>query len=238
MIATGTAIALGLSAAAGLAGSVISSRANSSAAEKASQAQTEGAAQQTQALREAQEKQLAFSREGQDYLKVAREDEAPGQTYLRTVVADPGMLTPAQLQALEDLRRNTRNQISTSSIAGSGRTAAALLRRTESDFTNDALERNRSRAMDAASGMANRASNAATTIGNISVGTGTQQAALQAKQGEVTGNATANSGAIGAQAELANGRLMGSAIGDIGSLIASQARQSRYGDATKLGTIY
>lgn len=214
--------------AASIGGALIGSSANASASKKAAEAQLEAARLQTEYLREAQDKQLAFAREGQDYLSGYRETQAPGESYLRGVVADPGSLTPAQRAQLDELRRQTRNQINTSSIAGSGRTAAALLRKTESDFVNDALEKNKARADQAASGMAARSGQAALGIGNISVNSGTQQAALSSEIGKTQGSATANAGTIEAQGDLASGKLWSQTLGNLGGIIAQEARGSRY----------
>jgi hypothetical protein len=213
---------------ASIGGALISSNANSKAAEKASQAQLQGAREQIAYLREAADKNEAFAREGQDYLKDYRATQEPGESYLRGVIADPGSLTPAQAAQLEELRRQTRNQISTSAIAGSGRTAAALLKKTESDFTNDALDRNKARADMAASGMATRSGNAATTIGNISVGLGSKTADLTSQMGQTQGAATKKAGEIEANGITANGNVIGQTLGNLGSIVANETRSSRY----------
>lgn len=218
---------------AAIAGAGISAFANKKAADTAANAQIRAAELQTQYLREAQDKQLAFAREGQDYLKAARLEEGPGLSYLRTVVAGSGSLTPAQQAQLAELRRNVTNQVGTSSIAGSGRTAAALFKRAESDFTNDALARNRQSAIDAAGGMANRSGSYASGIGNISVGTGTQQAALSGQIGAAQGQGAANAGTIQGQGIAATGNMFGQTFGNVAGLINNGARQSRYGDMDK-----
>lgn len=213
-----------------LGGALLASKKNKDAAETAAQGQRDAANIQTQYLREAQEKQLGFAREGQDYLKGYRDEMEPGQSYLRGMVADPGHLTPAQLQQLTDLRRSSQNQISTSSLAGSGRTTAALLKRVESDFTNDALDRNRNRADSAARDMAGRSGQAAMGVGNISVGTGAQQAALSGQIGAAQGAGTANSATALAQGDLASGKMWSQTLGDIGGTLANMGRGSRYLD--------
>ncbi|MCC6775625.1 MAG: hypothetical protein IT537_03155 [Hyphomicrobiales bacterium] len=191
-------------------GAIIGGIMNNMAAEKAAKASIEGAQIQAQSIREGRE---AAERE----LARAREENAPGQSYLRQVVAGPGDLTPAQRMQLDELRRVTGNQIRTSSIAGSGRTAASLLRRTESEFTNDALERNRTRAYDAASGMAGRVAQASTGIAGLN-------ASMIPQAGKVMGDATTAGGLYDAQSGLASGKLYSSTLGDIGALIAKESK--------------
>jgi hypothetical protein len=97
------------------------------------------------------------------------------------------------------------------------------MRRAETDFTNDALSRNRARADNAASTLFNAGNSAATAVA-------ANQANSAAAIGKATGDATAKSGLYDAQSGLATANLTGKAIGDIGSLIANQARESRYSD--------
>lgn len=129
----------------------------------------------------------------------------PGAAYLRNLVADPNTLNPAQKAQLADLRVSTNNQLHGSDFAGSGRTAAAVFKKTEDDFVNDALASN-----------AHRADSAANTLSsNSNAATGQEFNALQAG---------ANAGLTGAENDanlsIANSKLMGSALGDIGSIIS------------------
>lgn len=222
----------GASVVGSVAGSLISSDANSRAAQQASQAQLQGAQIQAQAIRDAQAANERYAREAQAVLEAQRAEEGAGLPYLRGVVANPGDLTPAQQARLDDLRRSVGNQIRTSSIAGSGRTARSLLRQSETDFVNQALEANRDRAFSAATGMAGRAGNATTGIANIASGLGKSSADLISKGGEVMGTATTRAGMYGPQADIANAQLTGRAIGDVGSVIATQGRLGRYGSGS------
>jgi hypothetical protein len=56
----------------------------------------------------------------------------------------------------------------------------------------------------------------------------------QQRTGELVGNAeggaVAKEGLYDAGAELANGKLTGQGLGDISSMVATQGRESRYGD--------
>lgn len=242
------AAAIGISA----VGAGISAYTNKQAANKASDATIQGAQINAQALRDAQVKQEALSREGiasnEAYGKeaVGRFDtiageSAPAGTYLRNVMGNPGDLTPQQAQALIDLRRASGNQINTSSIAGSGRTAASLLRRVESDFTNTALAQNRARADDAAGrlydtgsrasfGAAGTTADIGKTNANVLGHVGDVQASLTAKEGDVMNRGTQQAGLYQAAGDLATGKVAGTALGDIGSAIRAEGRASSYAD--------
>lgn len=210
-----------IGAAVSVGGTVVGGLFNANAAGKASAAAKQAAAIEAQSIREGRAA-------AQNELAHVREENAPGQNYLRGVVAAPGDLTPAQQMRLEDLRRSTGNQIRTSAIAGSGRTAASLLRRVESDFTNNALETNRDRAFGAASGMAGRVGNASTAIAGL-------DASMIPAAGKAEAGGIAKGGLYQAGSELATGKLIGSGLGEIGSLIAQQNKASKYGSGAPLG---
>lgn len=93
-------------------------------------------------------------------LRRIQNTNAPGMVMLRELVGNPQALTPAQRKAIEDSRRVVGENIRGSSIAGSGRTAAALLKEVEADQVLKAQEQNRQQAIAAATLMAN-ADNAA-----------------------------------------------------------------------------
>lgn len=126
----------------------------------------------------------------------------PGASYLRTLVASPQTLTPAQQSQLQDLRRSTANELHGSDFAGSGRTAAALFKKSEDDFTNSALQQNQQNAIGAADKLAGTSSTA-------------ENAAIQAG---LTGAET------NANADIATGKIYGQALGDVSSLINRQSK--------------
>lgn len=235
-----------------VAGAFISSSANKKAAQTAAAAEYE----RQRLAREAEERARAEmdrrTAEANEAIRVANEQSqqayaqvqeanAPGQTYLRQLVADPGSLTPQQTAQLEELRRATANQLRGSQFAGSGRTARTLFRAAESDFTNEALEKNRQRSVDAAGVMAGRANQAemqgagqtmqaGNSVANLTAGLGNNTANLITNTAKVSGDSVAKAGLYDAQAEAANGKIYGQAVGDIGSIIANQSRESRYSD--------
>jgi hypothetical protein len=202
-----------------IAGALIGGYQNQRAAETAGRATIQGAEIAAGAIREGHEK-------AQTTLNQIRKEAAPATGYLRGVIADEGTLTPTQVTGLEEVRRGVTNQIRSSGFAGSGRTAAALFRKAEADYVNDALESNRGRSFDAARTMQSGATNAATGIANSQANAGTAI-------GKVYGDATTKAGLYDANAGLATGKLTGEALGAIGSVIANERRESRYADRAR-----
>lgn len=79
-----------------------------------------------------------------------REETAPGYQVLREYLADPHSLTDYQRHELDQIRGSTRDTIRGSSLAGSGRTAAALIKDVENDYVLSSQEGNRQAALQAA----------------------------------------------------------------------------------------
>lgn len=177
-----------------LGGTYLAGQANKQAAQINANAQLQ---QQQQLLQLQQEQQ---------------QQAAPAQAYLRQVMASADDLTPAQRQQLADNRLALTNALHGSPFAGSGRTAAAVFKRADSDFVNTALDQNRSKAINAANTLYGQNNANAFTAGLRATG------------------ATGNIGTTNAQAGLATGQLYGKALGDIGSIIANEQRQSKYAD--------
>lgn len=145
-----------------------------------------------------------------------RAETAPGTNYLRQVVAEDGGLTPAQRTQLDDLRTQTASAIRGSDYAGSGRTAAALFKKVETDYVNDALDRNRQMQLAAAGQLAS---------GNLNAGGAAAQA-----QGQ-TGRDM--SGIITNEGNQEAGIIKG--IGDSSSSIVTNTGNTRANNATQLG---
>jgi|GEM_PF-5615837 len=122
----------------------------------------------------------------------------PGISYLRQVVAEPDALSPAQQQQLQDLRENLATQLHNSNFAGSGRTAVDLIKRGGADFTNTAIDQNQRAAEGAARVLAGGQSTADRALEQIGAARGAEG--------------------------LANARMFGTALGDIGSLINRQTK--------------
>lgn len=192
-----------------------------------------------------------------EQLQQIRIETAPGMQYMRQAISDDGRLTPQQRDALRQTRGELSNMLRSSSFAGSGRTASALIRQGETDMVNSMLEANRNRAMQAASAFANNNMAAGREIAATQGRTGQQTAALLGQAGQAQmqgadriagtitgaaqaqGQAAANVGqiqgqaaqAIGntqANAATANAQNWGQSIGEIGSIIANQQRESKF----------
>jgi len=202
---------------ASIAGAYIGGQANKEAANTYAQAQMNAAKVETDALTAARADANAR------YDKIAAEGSG-GVDYLQRTVGESGDLTPLQQERLDEIRRQQTNQIRTSAIAGSGRTAASLFRDTSNDFINRSLEANRNRAFGAAGTLANARFGAERAAATDIPGYTT-------KIGGVQGTSLANIGSSNAASEIATGKLYGQAVGDIGSYIASAGRPSRFASA-------
>lgn len=128
----------------------------------------------------------------------------PGTSYLNSLVASPNTLTPDQQNQLKLMRASTINQLRGSGFAGSGKTADALFKSSEDNFTNGALQQNKQNAISAADRLQ---------------GTSTQAAEQGAQAGATGAEAAAN---VEANAGIATGKLYGQALGDIGSYLTRQ----------------
>ena len=146
---------------------------------------------------------------------------APGVSRLRSVVSAPEGLTPEQIAAREELRRQTTNTVSRSGLRGSGRATVAAIKKVESDFTNQAIAANRA-----------RGDTAATTLAGSNLATYGQQAGIDQSTGRAVGDAAMTAGLASAGATTANANMAGRALGDLAGIIASdvKGRESRYAD--------
>lgn len=165
-------------------------------------------------------------------LSDVQQDNAPGQTYLRNLVANPGNLTPAQQLQLNDVNRVTTNQIDSSSLAGSGRSAAALIDDASNRFRLGALDANRTAAIGAASTMAGNANRAATQTAGNQYGGGVAIGGAYGQEGSNIAKITQQSGQNTGNAILASGKATGTAFGNI-STQATKDNNSSY----KLGNL-
>lgn len=125
-----------------------------------------------------------------------RTENQGGMQYLRSVLADPESLTPDQRAQLEDMRRNVGDTIVASGFGNSGRSAAALFKKTETDFTNDIMARNRAAALSAAGLMASTDNNAGLQAAQAAAERGQQMAAIYGGAGGAKANAATNRGSM------------------------------------------
>lgn len=227
----GAAIAAG----AALVGGAMTNKANSDAADKSAAASIESARLANEGI----DKQIAAIREGnaqaQETLNGIRTDAAPGTTYLRQIVGQTEGLTEAQQRQLDEQRRLAPGYIQRSGFAGSGRTAASILRKVEGDTVSQFLDQNRQRRDTAATNMANGAYGAATNVAVQQAGLGDKVGQAYGNQGANTGGAVKSAGEAQAQAGVANAQVTGQTIGDIASIVNTE-RKSRYNDTPKAST--
>ena len=213
----------------------MTNKSNSDAADKSATASLQGA----QLANEGIDKQIAAIREGnaraEQTLNGIRTDAAPGVTYLRQIVGQTEGLTEAQQRQLDEQRRLAPGYIQRSGFAGSGRTAASILRKVESDTVSQFLDQNRQRRDTAATNMVNGANAAATNVAVQQAGLGDKVGQAFGNQGANTGNAVSTAGNTQAQADVANAKVTGQTIGDVASIINTE-RKSRYSDTPKINT--
>lgn len=262
-----------IGAGASIAGALIGSNANAQAANAANQATYEsmristdainkyiealysGLSIQDAAIRSGYSSTVASFEEGAnaatETLGALRDEAKPGLTFFKNLIANPMRLTPEQEYERTEARRINAQNVRASGFAGSGRTAASLLRKVDLDFTNKMMEQNRDRAFQAAGVLADSYDASSRGIAGIQSTLGQQKAqAADTATNRVTGmydsyydrlgaayrdvgktqaSGTQQIGQTTANAITANGQLAGQAIGDIGSAIATANRKSSYG---------
>lgn len=134
------------------------------------------------------------TQEANKILEGVKAENAGGTTYLRDVMGGSADLTPEQQAQLDRVRLSTGNHIRSSSLAGSGRAAAALMRSTENDFTNTALAQNRARADSAAGTLAGREYGAGSGMAQNTMTSGTAQGNIVSAGGNTQANIIGNAG--------------------------------------------
>lgn len=225
-----------LPALATLGGAFLSSNANTSAANTASAADLQAAQIDANAITNSTNAAIAQEQAGlaqteQQYNNIEAQ-VAPATGYLRNVMASPTSLTPQQQQQLTQADQVARNQIDSSSIAGSGQAAAGILRNLDLTYINDAVASNQKRADAAASTLYGTGSSAALSSAAAPLAAAGTTANLTSAGGIAAGNALASgttaAAGVNAAATTANGNVTGSALGSIGNMIAAEGRASRY----------
>jgi hypothetical protein len=168
----------------------------------------------TKALKQANKLRAKALNQAQTIYEDQREQAEPAVQYLRDVVANPvGGLYPDQVAAQMEARRQALNDISRSGLRGSGRAVTAGLKSVDSDFVNDALAQNRQNRMGAAGALSGQSFQA-----------GSNAARAMISGGDAAADTAENIGATQANTGTANAQLFGNALGDIGSLIASEVK--------------
>lgn len=225
-----------LPALATLGGAFFSSNANTAAANTAATADVNAATIDANAITNSTNAAIAQEQQGlqqsqQQYQQIENQ-VAPATGYLRNVMASPTSLTPQQQNSLTQADQVARNQIDSSSIAGSGQAAAGILRNLDSTYIGNALATNTARADSAASTLYGTGSTAALSSAAAPLNAASTTANLTSAGGIAAGNALASgttaAAGVNAAATTASGNVTGSALGSIGNMIAAEGRTSRY----------
>lgn len=153
----------------------------------------------------------AGNEKAQATLNQMRAESAPGYAFLRTLIANPQALTDSQQYQLEKLRANVNNTIRTSSLAGSGRAAAAVFRDTEREYVLGAQDQNRQAAINAAGQLGRDYNAAGTAVAGLQDSLGREVGQVEGLRGTTTATLATNRGT--ALAGLASNR--GTALGNI-----------------------
>lgn len=183
---------------------------------------------------------------------------APGMARLRQAVADEGTLTPYQRAQIAEIDKQAKNSIRSSSLAGSGRSAAALLKKTIADARLGALESNRQTALAAANTMAGNDNTARARVADNLKDQGVRLAGnindagsrLASVYGDTAGKISSaigraygdnaatdeRTGQAQGAAAASNGQIASQTAGALGGAIADAMRGSKYWGTTSSPT--
>lgn len=161
----------------------------------------------------ATQREIAAREEANAMLRAQQQAASPGLTALQGVIGRADQLTPVQIQALDEARRTGIDSLNGGSLRGSARATAATVGKIEGDVRNAMLAQNQNRADNAASSLAEQYFSAGNTMANNTVGTGQVASQGLTSVGQLQSNNAINQGAIN-----------GTAIGDIGAVIADSLK--------------
>lgn len=178
----------------------------------------------------ATEREIAAREQANILLRQQQQMASPGLTALQSVIGRADQLTPAQVQAIDDARRTTLDSLKGSALRGSARATSATVADTTNRVTNQMLSQNQTRADNAAGSLAGQYFSAGNSVANNTANTGRVASEGLTGVGQLQSNNAINQGTIN-----------GTAIGDIGAVIAdtvkasqNQKRDSSYKDITVL----
>lgn len=176
------------------------------------------------------EREIAAREQANVLLKQQQQMASPGLTALQGVIGRSDQLTPAQIQAMDDARRTTLDSLQGGSLRGSARATAATVADVEGRMRNQMLTQNQQ-----------RADNAAGTLASQYFNTGNSVANNTAQTGQVASQGLTSVGQLQSNNQINQGTINGTAIGDIGAVIAdtvkasqNNKRDSSYKDITYL----
>lgn len=162
------------------------------------------------------ERELAAREQANALLRQQQQMASPGLTALQGVIGRSDQLTPAQIQALDEARRTTLDTLQAGSLRGSARATAATVNNVDGTMRNNMLAQNQQRADNAAGSLAGQYFGTGTTIANNTV-----------QSGQTASQGLTNIGQLQSNNSINQGTINGTAIGDIGAVIADTVKASQ-----------
>jgi hypothetical protein len=137
---------------------------------------------------------------------------------MQGVIGRGTALTPAQQQALDDARRTTIDALQGGDLRGSAGATVAAVRDVEGRMRGDFMSQNQ-----------NRADTAATALSGQYFNQGKNSADLDLSRGATVSQGLMSNANVNAANTMGQATIKGQAIGDIGAIIADEAkRRSSY----------
>lgn len=185
-------------------------------ANQKSNAYEDATATSVAAQKAATDREIAAREQANVLLKQQQQAASPGLTALQGVIGRSDQLTAAQIQALDEARRTTLDSLQGGALRGSARATAATVSNVDGTMRNQMLSQNQQRADNAASSLAGQYFNTGNTIANNTAGTG-----------QVVSQGLTNVGQLQSNNAINQGTINGTAIGDIGAVIADTVKASQ-----------
>lgn len=164
----------------------------------------------------ATEREIAAREQANVLLRQQQQMASPGLTALQGVIGRSDQLTPAQIQAMDDARRTTLDSLQGGSLRGSARATAATVADVEGRMRNQMLTQNQQRADNAAGALASQYFSSGNSVANNT-----------AQTGQVASQGLTSIGQLQANNQINQGTINGTAIGDIGAVIADTVKASQ-----------
>lgn len=146
------------------------------------------------------------------------------------VAGNPYVLTPSQRASLADTRLSASRTLNAGGLRGAGRSQLAVMRGVETDAKNALVDENKTERDTASNRLSGEYFNAVD-----------KSAGLDTKAADAAGRAAMGTAETKAQSHLANVSTRGQALGDISAFLSNaekeKARESRYSDRVRQGTV-
>lgn len=215
-----------ISAGTTLWGASQASKTKAQAANQEIQANERSTQQLVDAQNRATDAQLEGIRVATDMQKQQQRAAVPGLIQTQRIIGHGDALTPTQQTAISDARRTTLDALQGGSLRGSARATAATVRDVEGRMTDNFIQSNQNRIDNAASRLTGQYFNAGDNVAELNMSAGDAASKGILGVGQSTANNTATQGQINSINTQNQGFISGSAIGDIGAVIADQIKRS------------